>query len=120
MILFLPIVVVTFVVIVQSSMVLAAEARLAGASREGARVAASGGNSSQITKAVFSMMRPADHKLINVETNAVDSQGDPIPLPPGSEVVVRVTVPTRDVIPSSVLCLFQDRDLVGQTVMCKE
>ena len=121
LILFLPLVIFSFAIIVQYNQVLAAEARLFAAAREGARVAASGGNSHQIGQAVFPAMRPSERDQIVIETNVVDSHGDPISVMPGSDVVVRVSIPIRDVVPSALLLIFMtERDLVGQTVMRKE
>ena len=121
LIMVLPIVIFTFLAIVQFSQILAAEARLSGASREGARVAASGGSSQQIRKAVLAGLLPREHKLVQIETNALDSECAPASIPPGSEVVVRVSVATRDVVPSALLLvLVNNRELVGQTVMRKE
>ncbi|HZZ81918.1 MAG TPA: TadE/TadG family type IV pilus assembly protein [Gemmataceae bacterium] len=117
----LPIVIITFIVIVQFSQILAAEARLCGASREGARVAASGGNTRQIRKAVHSCLLPREHKMVQIETNALESDGGPKSVPPGTEVVVRVSVATKDIVPSTLLsCFFDKNVLVGQTVMRKE
>jgi len=118
---YLPIVIVTFLAVVQFSQILAAEARMSAGSREGARVAASGGNCRQIHKAVFAALLPGEKKFVTIETNAMDSQGSPANLPPGSEVVVRVSVPARDIVPSALLLVIgKNRVLVGQTVMRKE
>jgi hypothetical protein len=119
--LYLPIVILLFIAIVQFSKVLAAEARLAGASREGVRVAASGGNAAQIAEAVKAGLLPAEKDLVSIETNAVDSEGRPASLVPGAIVVVRVSVPTAKVISKPIdLVMDTNRQLVGQTVMRKE
>src|SRR4051812_40145372 len=81
LILFLPLVIFSFAIIVQYSQVLAAEARLFAAAREGSRVAASGGNSHQISQAVFPVMRPAERNQVIIETNVVDSSGNPVSVP---------------------------------------
>jgi hypothetical protein len=117
----LPIVIITFIVIVQFSQILSAEARLCSASREGARVAASGGNNHQIRRAVHGCLLQREHKLVEIETNVLESDGGPKSVPPGSEVVVRVSVATKDIVPSALLSYFFDKSvLTGQTVMRKE
>jgi hypothetical protein len=117
----LPIVIIMLIVIVQFSQVLAIEARLASASRQGARVAASGGNTRQIRHAVHSALHPRDRELVTIETNAVGSDGNPLNSPPGCDVVVRVSMPTQEVVPGALLMvLANNRVLVGQTVMRKE
>ena len=118
---FLPIVIITLVVVVQFSQILAAEARLSGASREGARVAASGGNTQQIRHAVHAALLARERSHVTIETNALGSDGGPASLTPGSDVVVRVSVPTKEVVPSAILLvLVNNRVLIGQTVMRKE
>jgi hypothetical protein len=119
--LYLPIVILLFIAIVQFSKVLAAEARLAGASREGVRVAASGGNAAQIAEAVKAGLLPSEKDLVSIESNAVDSQGRPESLLPGATVVVRVSVQTSKVVSKPIdLVVDTNRLLVGQTVMRKE
>jgi hypothetical protein len=106
---------------VQLSQVLAAEARLAGASREGARVAASGGDCTQITNAVYAGLLPGECPLVTVETNATNPDGSPASLTPGVEVVVRVSVATSQVVVNPFLMVIPaNQILVGQTVMRKE
>jgi hypothetical protein len=119
--LYLPIVILLFVAIVQFSKVLSTEARLAGASREGVRVAASGGNSTQISNAVFAALLPVEKNLVSIETNAVDSQGHPAVLVSGAVVVVRVSMPTKKAVSKPLSFVFNgNQELVGQTVMRKE
>lgn len=121
LIFYLPIVILLFVAIVQFSLVLAAEARLSGASREGVRVAASGGNSEQISQAVFAGLKPSERKLVSIETNAVDSGGHPASLNSGIAVVVRVSMPTTSILAKPLHMVFdKNRVLIGQTVMRKE
>jgi len=121
LLLFLPVIVVMFLAVVQFAQVLAAEARLSGASREGARVAASGGNNRQIRKAVHAGLLPGEREKVKIETNVLGSDGSPSSVPPGSDVVVRVSVPTRDIVPSALLMVIvNNRVLIGQTVMRKE
>jgi hypothetical protein len=118
---FLPIIVVVFLAVVQYAQVLAAEARLSAASREGARVAASGGNARQIRKAVHAGLLPGERDKVKVETNVIGSDGSPASIHPGNDAVVRVSVPTSDIVPSALLMVIvNNRVLVGQTVMRKE
>jgi TadE-like protein len=117
----LPIIIIILVVIVQFSQILAAEARLSAASREGARVAASGGNTHQVRHAVHAALLGRERGQVKIETNAIGSDGDPVNLPPGSDVVVRVSIPTKEVVPSAILLvLVNNRVLIGQSVMRKE
>ena len=119
--LFFPILMLTLIAIVQFSQVLAVDARLSGASREGARIAASGGDSTQITNAVYAALLPAERYLVSVQSNAVDSNGVPVPLTPGVDVVVRVSVPTKKVVAHPLaFVIAHNHELVGQTVMRKE
>ena len=118
---YLPLVILAFAAILQFSKVLSVEARLAGASREGVRVAASGGNSAQISDAVFAAMLPAEKNLVSIESNAVDSQGKPLSMVAGETVVVRVSMPTTNAVSSPLgFILDKNRVLIGQTVMRKE
>ncbi len=119
--LFFPILMLTFIAIVQFSQVLAVDARLSGASREGARIAASGGDSIQITNAVYAALLPAERYLVSIETNAVQADGTAAFLTPGVDVVVRVSVPTKKVVPHPLAFVIAgNQELVGQTVMRKE
>lgn len=121
LIFFLPMVIILLVAVVQFAQILKTEAQLAGASREGARVAASGGNTRQIRHAVHAALTLRERDKVTIETNAVGSDGNPIGLPPGSDVVVRVSIPTKDIVPSALLMVVvNNRVLVGQTVMRKE
>jgi Flp pilus assembly protein TadG len=118
---YMPILILTLVAIVQFSQVLAADARLSGASREGARVAASGGNATQITNAVHALLLPKERHLATIETNAVDASGNPLSLTPGVDVVVRVGVSTKKIVPRPLaFVIVNHHQLVGQTVMRKE
>jgi TadE-like protein len=119
--LFFPILVLTLIAIVQFSQVLAVDARLSGASREGARIAACGGDSTQITNAVFAALPPGERHLVSIYTNAVQSDGSPAPLTPGVDVVVRVSVMTKKVVGHPLaFVVSNNQELVGQTVMRKE
>jgi hypothetical protein len=119
--LFFPILVLTLIAIVQFSQVLAVDARLSGASREGARIAACGGDSTQITNAVYATLPPAERHLVTIQTNAVLSDGTPAPLTPGVDVVVRVSVLTKNVVGHPLaFVVANNQELVGQTVMRKE
>ena len=116
-----PIVAVTIVAVVQFAQVLAAEARYSAASREGARVAASGGDCTQISNAVFAALLPAERSLVAIETNATNSDGSPATLTPGVDVVVRVSVGTDQIVLSPLrIVIGPNHVLVGQTVMRKE
>jgi Flp pilus assembly protein TadG len=119
--LYAPLLLFTLLVIVQFCLVLAADARLAGASREGARVAATGGNGAQITNAVDALLLPAERSKVTIQTNAVDSAGNALDLNPGVDVVVRVSIKTKDIVPHPLaLVISGHQELVGQTVMRKE
>jgi Flp pilus assembly protein TadG len=119
--LYMPLLMFTLIVIVQFCLVLAAEARLSGASREGARVASSGGNATQITNAVDALLLPAERTRVTIQTNAVDSSGNALNLTPGVDVVVRVSIKTKDLVPHPLAFVISNhQELVGQTVMRKE
>jgi Flp pilus assembly protein TadG len=121
LIFYMPLLVLTLIAVVQFSQVLAADARLSGASREGARVAASGGNANQISNAVYAALLPSERSLVSIQTNAIQSDGNPAPLTPGVDVVVRVSVLTKQVVPHPLpFVIAKNQELVGQTVMRKE
>jgi Flp pilus assembly protein TadG len=119
--LYVPLLILTLIAVVQFSQVLAADARLSGASREGARVAASGGNGTQITNAVYAVLLPAERSLAIIQSNAVDANGNPAGLTPGVDVVVRVSMMTNNVVAHPLpFVIAYNQELVGQTVMRKE
>ena len=119
--LYLPFLLFTLIVVVQFCFILAADARLAGASREGARVASSGGDAIQITNAVDAMLLPAERPKVSIYSNVVDQYGNPLNLNPGVDVVVRVTLKTADLVPHPLAFVVSNHQLlVGQTVMRKE
>ena len=119
--LFVPLLMFILVAIVQFSQLLAADARLSGASREGARVAASGGNGTQISNAVYALLLPAERSLATIQTNAVDADGNPVGLAPGVDVVVAVSIMTNKIVAHPLaLVMASNQELVGQTVMRKE
>jgi len=118
---YLPLIIVLLLAIVQFAKVLSVEARLSGASREGGRVAACGGNAKQINEAVYLALLPAEKDFVRIEANSVDSQGKPLPSLPGGAVVVRVSMPTAKAVSNPLgFILDKNRLLVGQTVMRKE
>ncbi len=117
---YFPLIILLLVAIVQYSKILSVEARLAGASREGARVAASGGSAKQINDAVYAALLPAEKDLVCVESNAVGSDGKPL-TPSIESVAVRVTMPTIKAVSVPLgFILDKNRLLVGQTVMRRE
>ena len=92
-----------------------------GQAEREARVAASGGDSTQITNAVYAALLPRERNLVAILTNAINSDGSPAPLTPGVDVVVRVSVRTAAVVPHPLAWVVaNNHELVGQTVLRKE
>jgi hypothetical protein len=119
--LYAPLLLFVLLVVVQFCLVLAAEGRLAGASREGARVASSGGDAAQINHAVDALLLPRERRKVEIYTNAVDSSGNALQMNPGVDVVVRVSIKTKDAVPHPLALVFSNhQELVGQTVMRRE
>src|SRR5262245_50236664 len=108
---------------VEICMIVVAEQRLAEASREGARIAALGGDYHDVCQTVHTTLGSDRYAKVEViAPQLTDADGRPLSsneLPPsGTQLVVITKVKARDVVPS-LLGLAGDF-LAGRTIMRKE
>ena len=115
LLLMLPIITALFRGMVEFSMMISSEARLAQASREGARTGAVGGSEDDVKEAVKTVLGTAQYDLATVDSSLGTSVGDP--------VVVMVQIDATKVVPDFLAYVgfsIQNQKLVGRTVMRKE
>lgn len=121
LLLFAPIAVVILLAMVEFCFLLVMQSRLAVSSREGARVAATGGTVQEVQMAVGRVLGRKAMCHAQIQIRPPISERNP-PLP-GQPVVVLVEVPTRQVIPD-LLGLFcskkKTHTIIGRTVMRAE
>jgi hypothetical protein len=127
LLLVLPIMMAIFFGTVEYGLLLAAEARLYNASREGARVAAAGGNIDDVRVAARTALLAGEATRVDIQAVLTDPPvtpgRPPTPKPPGSLVAVMVSAPARALVPDYLRFIgisIGHRCLVGQTVMRKE
>lgn len=117
----LPIVLVVIFATIEFSTLLVVRQQLQAASREGARVAALGGDAQQVQAAVSQFLGTGSLANAQVESVLTDNLGNP--LPSGSAVAVTVSLPTAQAVPN-LLAPFgftlADDVSIAQTVMRKE
>ena len=125
MLLVLPIVLAFFLGMIEFSLILYSRQQLVGASREGCRVAALGGDQAEVERAVKRYLGTG--RLGDAWVRLTDGQGRPIPsarfLPPGEPVQVWVELPTAHAVPDLLRFLgysIRDDELVARTVMRRE
>lgn len=121
LLLVLPLVLAIFFGTVEYGLLLAAEARLINASREGARVAAAGGDSNDVEAAVKAALLADEADLVDIQALLTDVNDDP--LLPGDQVAVMVSAPATTLVPDLLRFIgisICNRCLIGQTVMRKE
>jgi TadE-like protein len=109
LLLLLPILLIFFVAVVEITFLIVIEARLASAAREGARVAARGGDSGDIEAAIaliFGDPSKSQVTFIVNFPNGTNNTGDP--------VQVIVLVPATLYVPNYLACF--GFDLTGQTL----
>jgi Flp pilus assembly protein TadG len=124
LLLVLPLMMAIFFGTVEYGMLLAAEARLSNASREGARVAAAGGNLDDVKAAVKASLLMGEQNLVEIQAVLTDPPSSTQPVSPGSPVTVNVSAPAKSVgVPDYLRFVgfsIANRCLIGQTVMRKE
>ena len=116
-----PIMMAIFFGTVEFGLLLAAEARLMNASREGTRVAAAGGNFADVQAAVKAALPTAEQNLVDINAKLFDVMSNP--LLPGDPVSVMVSAKATDLVPDYLrfICFsISGKCLIGQTVMRKE
>jgi hypothetical protein len=121
LLLVLPIVLALILAAVQFAATIAAEQKLAAASREGCRVAATGGSRDAVVQSVEQVLGPSLKKHAEVCTVLTDEARRP--LPSGAMVEVVVKVPATKAVPDLLRFVgysIRNETLVGSAVMRKE
>jgi Flp pilus assembly protein TadG len=123
LLLVLPVMLAIVLGVVEYSLLLAAEARYASASREGARVAAVGGSESEIETAVKDALLNTEASLVTITSDIYSDSMTKTPKVTGETVTVTVTVDACAVVPDFLriigisICGYT---IGGQTKMRKE
>ena len=125
LLLVLPILLLVVLAAVQFSLTLHARQQLVAASREGCRVAALGGDLSEIAKTIRRTL--GNGRLADAEIELTDETGKPISegvtVPSGDSVAVWLRLPTVHVVPDLLRFMgysIQRDELVARTVMRRE
>jgi Flp pilus assembly protein TadG len=121
LLLILPILLALLGGLIEFSVLLVARQQLANASREGARVAALGGDQTAVEQAARLALGSGAVSAASVQSVLTDGSG--VPLPSGAAVQVTVAVPAAQVTPNLLGVIgfsLGDRVLSAQTVMRKE
>jgi Flp pilus assembly protein TadG len=117
----LPLLLAVLLGTIEFSMLLVARQQLLVASREGARVAAQGGDATDVEQAVQLFLGASSLAGASVQAVLTDDSGQP--LPTGAPVAVTVTLPTTQVVPDLLGFIgfsLRGDTLTAQTVMRKE
>jgi hypothetical protein len=116
-----PILVALLLATIEFSMLAVVRQQVLTASREGARVAAQGGDASEVERAVHVFLGGGTLANAEVQTVLTDDKGNP--LFPGDPVTVLVRVPADRAVPDLLPFIGQSirgEFVVGCTVMRKE
>lgn len=117
----LPLLLAVLLGTVEFSLWLTAQQQVNLASREGARVAATGGNRDDVDAVVRVALGPGRFDRATITATLTDEDGDPVL--PGRPVAVVVQLPAAAVVPDLLAFVglsIRNQILVGQTVMRKE
>jgi Flp pilus assembly protein TadG len=117
----LPILLALITGTVEFSLLLGARQQLLAASREGARVAAQGGDAAEVEQAVRTFLGQGNLQAAQVQSALTDAAGNP--LSTGDSVQVVVSVPATQATPDLLAFVgvsLHDQVLVARTVMRKE
>jgi Flp pilus assembly protein TadG len=121
LILILPILLTLLVGMFEFSALLVARQQLVAASREGARVAALGGDATAVQQAVQQYLGTGNLAGAQVQAVLTDSSGNPVAS--GDPVTVAVQIPATQAVPDMLRFVgfsMQNVTLTAQTVMRKE
>jgi hypothetical protein len=121
LLLVLPLLLAVLLGTVELSLWLAAQQQVSLASREGARVAATGGTRADVNQAIRLALGDARFQRAQVTTWLTDSNSQP--LPSGEPVSVLVALPASAVVPDLLVFIglsIRNQKLISQTVMRKE
>ena len=118
-----PLMLAIFFGTVEYALLLAAEARLYNASREGARVAAAGGNLDDVKAAAKTQLLLTEQTIVQIDAFITDPPASSNPVLPGGQVAVMVSAPAGMLVPDYLRFIgisICNKCLIGQTVMRKE
>jgi uncharacterized protein (UPF0333 family) len=121
LLLVLPLLLTVLLGTVEFSLMLTAQQQVSLASREAARVAATGGTPDEILYAVRLSLGDARFMQATVTPLLTDTDGNPIPS--GEPIAVRVELPATAAVPDMLVFAgisIRNQVLMGQTVMRKE
>ncbi|MFO0813768.1 MAG: TadE/TadG family type IV pilus assembly protein [Gemmatales bacterium] len=125
LLLILPIILLLILAMVQFSLTLHARQQLVAASREGCRIAALGGNLTEVERTIKRTLgngRLADADIeVTDESGAVISEGQTVPS--GESIAVWLRLPTAHVVPDLLRFIgytIKDDELVARTLMRRE
>jgi Flp pilus assembly protein TadG len=121
LLLVLPILLALVAGMVEFSLLLGARQQLVAASREGARVAAQGGDPMEVDRAVRTFLGQGSLQAAQVQSVLTDAAGNP--LSTGDSVQVVVQLPATQAAPDLLAFVgvsLHDQVLVARTVMRKE
>lgn len=116
-----PVLLAVLLATVEYSLWLTAQQQVSLASREGARVGATGGTGDDVNRIVRLVLGDARYQQAQVDANLIDPAG--VPLPVGEPVTVSVRLPASAVVPDLLAFVgisIRNQYLVSQTVMRKE
>ena len=125
LLLVLPILLIVVLAAVQFSLTLYARQQLVAASREGCRVAALGGNLSEVESTIRRTL--GNGRLADADIELTDETGKPLSdgmiLPSGESVAVWLRLPTVHVVPDLLRFIgysIQTDEMVARTLMRRE
>jgi Flp pilus assembly protein TadG len=121
LLLILPILLALVGGMIEFSLLLGARQQLLAASREGARVAAQGGDATEVERAVRLYLGQGNLQAAQVQATVTDTNGNP--LSTGDPVQVVVQLPAVQATPDLLAFIgvsLHDQVLVARTVMRKE
>jgi hypothetical protein len=121
LLLLMPVLTGILLAIVEIGMLEFADQQLTAASREGARVAAQGGDEDDVELAVRRYLGRGRLGDVHVDVDFKDRHGRP--LPSGEPIEVRLSLPANHAVPDLLRFVgfsIKDKKLIGRTVMRKE
>ncbi len=121
LLLVLPVLMAFLFGMIEFSMLLIVRQQLLTASREGARVAATGGTVADVQQATQLFLGGGSLSQATIDVLLTDASGQPVTT--GGAVAVTVSLPATQAVPDLLLFIgfsISDQTLIAQTVMRKE
>jgi Flp pilus assembly protein TadG len=121
LLLVLPVLLALLLGMIEFSLLYAARQHLTTASREGARVAALGGDQFAVQQAIQNVLGNSNLGGATLQATLTDGLGQP--LPTGAPVQVTLTIPAAQAVPDLlgiIAVTLGDQVITAQTVMRKE